>query len=151
MIPFILLSLSGSSIHLHYCGHEGRLYADVHMASLRLSGEHDCAGNSHDEGYADHSSHASAASCCDPSAVNSCEEETAAHDDCCVDLEQPVVTDDNYKSSQFNLNFQITGIDLLEDHSYFHVGYPGMNSPYIFNDQNIPDSPDLSRLGILLL
>ena len=164
MIPFILLSLSGSSIHMHYCGHEDKLYADVHMASLRVSGEHKCAGYVHDQApesasektcgqdaTMNHASTTSAESCCSPSPVNTCEEKTMTHDDCCVDVEQPVTTDDDYKSSQFNHKTEITEIHLPEDHSFFHVATHNREPLYISNDQNIPDSPDLTRLGTLLL
>lgn len=150
---------------MHYCGHQDKLYADLHLASIQLSGKHKCTGYLQNDGIehqydptvlnhiacTDNSSETNTTSCCDPSTVNSCEEEAAAHDDCCVDLEQPVVTDDNYKSSQFNLKIQITSINLLENHSFFHVASFYMESQYLSPDQNIPDAPDLTRLGALLL
>ena len=99
LLPVMLLTFTGGSLHLHFCGHTGKIYTGVHFASL-----------AHD--YYDK------ACCQQPEmekhcSAGSCETNDTKHNEpCCFDLQNEFTTDKNFSPSSHTPKISLTAIDL---------------------------------------
>jgi hypothetical protein len=99
LLPVMLLSFTGASLHVHFCGHTGRIYANIYYANLA----HDSFNNEccHQ--------HENERQC----SADSCEKNDLQQDDsCCFDLQNEFTTDKNFSPSSHSPKISITAIDL---------------------------------------
>jgi hypothetical protein len=90
----LILSVSGINFHFHLCGHENKLYADVHFPNGNQEGINcECS--------------ADPKSCCQTS------ETSNEHANTCVDIEKNIKTDGLYQLSQFDFQYQARELQLF--------------------------------------
>ena len=104
LVPIMLLSFTGASLHLHICRHTGKIYADVNFDPSPSTQAKTCC----------HESDAQT-SCCS----GSCKiENNLNQDSCCVDLQKEINTDKDYSPSYNTSKISPADLDITEFRSF---------------------------------
>ncbi len=83
--------------------------------------------------------------------MNSCSEENHTNEECCIDIQQEIIKDENYKASVFSYKISIAEIEL------FHTETTNANAQHDYTCSDIIKekitylSPPLSSRTVLIL
>ena len=132
LIPVLLISITGTTIHIHYCGDENIFFSDIHIpGTFREDHQFICQHN-------DHSSHSH-------ERVNLCQND---HHECCVDIQTSIKTDKVYKT--YSLSFQPKP-EVNDYTEIFIIDNPQIRFQQLDDFNYYYAEPDLYMISSLLL
>ena len=151
MLPVMIFSFTGASLHVHICSETGETYSDIHLLSFQYKLQQSeclagidarntkelscCSGNDHDK-----------VNCSIPENYDNHEN---LHSYFCIDIEQKIETDNNYKFSHHTVR-----LDPIEISSLF-PGIPDtkilQSKEQVYSSANSFVSPPKLHSSVVLL
>ena len=126
LIPVMMISLSGLTMHFHYCSSEGKLFTHFHSGTFENINFQCCNGNNIHE------------SCC-------ADDHVSDNHSCCLDIISLIITDKDYTGK--NSHFSFYPVPLQLGITYLPV--PGLHPVLLSIRTHVPYYPYLLS-GIVL-
>ena len=138
LLPVMLLSFTGASLHVHFCGHTGRIYTDVHFANLVYDSYY--KASCHQNGNEMQCS------------SGFCETNDSQQDEpCCFDLQNEFTTDKNFSPSSHSPKISLTAIDLTGNTSTGTSGIASQKFSCLPEFRTNWTPPPLQSMTVLIL